>query len=748
MKSPAGPLPLSTLRRLRSWTAVLALGLGTGGVTGDNVPASAGHIICSHVSQRYGRLPMGFEQNQGQIASKVQFVSRGGGAILFLTSNGAVLALNRRLSKDEQHGANLRTTTQQSATTSVVRLTFAGATPGAQAGGLEPLPGKSNYFIGNDPAQWRTNVPSYAKVRYSDLYPGVDLVYYANHGQLEYDLVVAPGASPRSIRLSLQGADRFEIGANGDLVLHTAGGEVLQRRPVAYQETRNGRRRVEARYVPIGEREVRIAVGSYNEGEPLILDPVLDWSTYLGGNGNDEGHGITIDGDGNVYVTGRMNSITFPVINSVPGSIQPANAGGDDAFVTKINAAGTAILYSTFLGGSGDDWGNGIAVDSAGNAYVTGQTTSTAFPRVSGGSIQSSSGGGQDAFVTKINPSGTAILYSTFLGGTDDDGGFGIAVDDAGDAYVTGYTSSATFPGISGSSIQSVNRGGFGDAFVTKINPVGTAILYSTFLGGAHFDAGQGIAVDGAGNAYVTGVTRSTTFPGVGGGSIQSTAGGGQDAFVTKINAVGTALLYSTFLGGSGDDHGFGIAVDGVGNAYVTGQTGSSRFPGTSSSAIQPQYGGDPADAFVAKINSAGNAIVYATYLGGSSEDVGYAIAVDAAGNAYVVGTTNSSDFPVTSGIAIQPVFGGSNANAFVTKIATTGNAMAFSTYLGGSGGVVGLGIAVDGAGSAYVTGLTTFPNFPGASSSAIQPVFGGGDRDAFVVKLRADGRRRRAVRQ
>ncbi|HXO30038.1 MAG TPA: SBBP repeat-containing protein, partial [Thermoanaerobaculia bacterium] len=406
----------------------------------------------------------------------------------------------------------------------------------------------------------------------------------------------------------------------------------------------------------------------------LIIDPVIVYSTFLGGSGSDRGTGIAVDGTGNAYVTGATTSTTFPGVTT--GSIQRTNGGGGgdgDAFVTKINAAGTAIIYSTFLGGSGSDQGLGIAVDVPGNAYVTGETSSSTFPGVSvtAGSIQPNPGGGgfSDAFVTKINPAGNKIVYSTFLGGSGSDVGFGIAVDgNTGNAYVTGFTESTTFP-VTPGSIQLANGGGGGDAFVTMINAAGTKIVYSTFLGGNGFDGGLGIAVDGTGNAYVTGFTGSTTFP-VTPGSIQLANGGGTDAFVTKINAAGTKIVYSTFLGGSGSDRGTGIAVDGTGNAYVTGQTSSTTFPGVTAGSIQPANGGGN-DAFVTKINAAGNAIVYSTFLGGSGSDGGNGIAVDGTGNAYVTGATTSTTFPgVTTG-SIQPVNGGGggDGDAFVTKI-------------------------------------------------------------------------------
>jgi len=403
------------------------------------------------------------------------------------------------------------------------------------------------------------------------------------------------------------------------------------------------------------------------------------YSTFLGGSGLDEGLAIAVDGAGNAYVTGDTTSPTFPGVGG--GSIQPANAGLSDVFVTKLNPTGTAILYSTFLGGSGVDDGLAIAVDGAGNAYVTGLSFSSTFAGVSGASIQSANAGNFDVFVTKINALGTATVYSTFLGGSGDDRGLGIAVDSAGNAYVAGVTSSVTFPGVGGGSIQPVNAGG-SDAFVMKINPAGTAIVYATFLGGSDLDEGRGIAVDSAGSAYVAGSTASTTFPGVNGSSLQPANAGGVvpgDGFVTKIDPSGAAILYSTFLGGSGADGCFGIAVDGAGSAYLTGGTASTTFPGVKSGSIQPVNAGGIEDAFVIKLDPTGTAIVYSTFLGGSDLEEGRGIGLDAAGHVYVAGFTSSATFPGVDSHSLQPANNGA-ADGFVTKISNAALAPAIPT--------------------------------------------------------------------
>ena len=645
-------------QRLDSCLLAAAFLLG-GALPAVSAPSAA---TPAKVAQLYAKLPLSFEANEGQMDRAVKFSSRGQGFRLFLTPGEAVMSFGGRHRE-----------------TAVVRMQVAGGKKAARVMGLDPQTTRSSFFLGNDPSRWHIGVASYARVRYQGVYPGVDLIYRGDQRQLEYDFVVAPGADPRRIRLAFRGADAMTVGGEGELTLRTAAGDLVQRAPVVYQEAGDRRERVEGHYVVLsppggeggGEARIRQAgfeIGRYDRTRPLIIDPVLVYSTFLGGSGSDAAEGIAVDAAGNAYVTGSTGSTTFPGVTG--GSIQPAFDGIVNAFVTKINAAGTAIVYSTFLGGGGGDFARGIAVDAAGNVSVTGYTYSTTFPGVNSSSIQPanarSATGGASGFVTKIDAAGTAIVYSTFLGGGAGEACNGIAVDGAGNAYVTGSTTSTTFPGVDGSSIQPAN-GGFEDAFVTKINAAGTAIVYSTFLGGSGGDVGFGIAVDGAGNAYVTGTAGSASFPGVSGSSIQPTYGGGADAFVTKINAAGTAIVYSTFLGGSGEDFGSGIAVDSAGSAYVTGWTSSATFPGVTGGSIQPANGGF-VNVFVTKINAAGTATVYSTFLGGSVEDFGRGIAVDRAGDALVAGSTSSATFPGVRGSSIQPTIGG-GFDAFLAKI-------------------------------------------------------------------------------
>jgi hypothetical protein len=689
----------------------------------------------ARVSEAYGKLPLHFEANRGQTHEDVRFLARGPGYNLFLTPTEAVLTLMKQEAPARRPAAHDKSKPRTPATGTVLRITFAGANPDLRVTGLEELPGKANYFIGNNPAKWRTNVPTYLKARYTDLYPGIDLIYYGNQRQLEYDFVVHPGADPSAIALRFMGADKVEVDVQGDLVLHTVVGPIRQRKPVIYQEIGGVRKEIPGGYVLTATRQASFKVAAYDASQPLVIDPVLFYSTYLGGNAFDVGSSIAVDSAGNAYVTGFTNSSNFP---TTAGAFHTTFGGSFDAFVTKLNPTGSGLVYSTYLGGSGQDIGRAIAVDAARNAYVTGLTNSSNFPTTAGAFQTAYGGGSQDAFVTKLNRTGSALVYSTYLGGSDVDDGFSIFVDAVGNAYLSGGTNSANFPTTPG-AFQTTNAGGF-DAFVTKLNPTGSApLVYSTYLGGSGDDGGNPvvIAVDAFGNAYVSGATNSTNFPTTA-GAFQTTYGGGiLDAFVTKLNPTGSApLVYSTYLGGSGEDSSTGIAVNAAGNAYVTGGTFSTNFP-TTPGAFQTTFGAGSFHAFVTKFNPTGSApLVYSTYLGGSGGDGGSAIAVDATGNAYVTGSTNSSNFPTTAG-AFQTTFGGGINDVFVTKLNPTGSApLVYSTYLGGSGDDEGSGIALDPMPNpnAYVVGLsasTNFPITPGAFQTS-----NAGSYDAFVAKI------------
>ena len=675
----------------------------------------------------YGQLPLSFEPNQGQTDPRVKFLSRGNHHTLFLTPGEAVLVISS--------GSADRGTIQRSDTGVALRMRLVHANPQAEITGSEELPGKVNYLIGNDPKRWHSNLPTYARVQYKEVYPGIDLIYHGHEGQLEYDFVVYPGADPGRIGLELRGADRVEVDGDGDLLLHTTISTIRQRRPVIYQEVNGLRREVSGRYVLKDKHHVSFQVGTYDRGRPLVIDPII-YSTYLGGIANDSGNAIAVDSAGSAYLTGFTLSPDFP---TTAGAFQRTlpSAGGN-AFVTKLNPAGSTQVYSTYLGGgSNQDEGFGIAVDSAGSAYVTGFTSSTDFPTTAGAFQRTLADGATNAFVTKLDPAGSMPVYSTYLGGSNQDEGFGIALDSLGAAYVTGFTASPDFPttllAFQTMCACSLTNGFAADAFVTKLNATGSALVYSTYLGGNNTDEGLGIAVDLAGSAYVTGETASSTdFPRTL-GAFQMTFGGGDfDAFVTKLSPTGSILVYSTYLGGSSTDEGLGIAADSAGSGYVTGFTSSSNFP-TTPFAFQKTFGGGASDAFVTKLNPLGTApLVYSTFLGGSAIDQGAGIAVDLAGSAHVTGFTRSGNFPTTPD-AVQPSSGG-NEDAFVTKLNPTGSGLASSTFLGGSGADFGLGIVVDLADSAYVTGNTASIDFP-TTTGVFQTTLKGG-ADAFVAKI------------
>jgi hypothetical protein len=709
----------------------MALIVGTGGLLlAGAVPAlgNGGSSTAAHrnaalnkdrIAAAYGRLPLAFEPNRGQTAAGVRYLAHGPGYGVFITADRTVLALAPR---PAARGGRAPRAGRGLGAALSFRAIGARANPVVAGGG--PLAGRVNYLTGRDRTGWRTNIPTYRQVTAQQVYPGVDLHWYGTQRGLEYDVVVAPNTDPGKTRLAIDGLrGRLRLTRDGDLMMPTAVGDVVQRAPHAYQVIHGTPHQVAAHFNVTGTNRVGFEVARYDHSQPLIIDPTLVYSTYLGGTGDDDGYGVAVDSSGNAYLTGDTASTDFP---TTAGAFQTTSGGGLDAFVTKLNPTGTALIYSTYLGGSDFDRGSGIAVDPSGNAYLTGSTNSTDFPTTAG-AFQTAFGGSQDGFVTKLNPTGTALIYSTYLGGSDLDLGSGIAVDSSGNASLTGLTNSTNFPTTAG-AFQTTSGGGL-DAFVTKLNPTGTALIYSTYLGGSGTDNGNGIALDSSGNASLTGFTDSTDFPTTA-GAFQTTLGGSGDAFVTKLNPTGTALIYSTYLGGSGDDEGSGIAVDSAGNAYLTGLTASTNFP-TTPGAFQTTFGGG-FDAYMTKLNPTGTALIYSTYLGGSGFDQGVGIAVDSSGDAYLTGGTNSTDFPTTAG-AFQTTSGG-DFDAFMTKLNPTGSALIYSTYLGGSGTDVGLGIAVDSSGDAYLTGRTNSTDFP-TTADAFQTTSGGGF-DAFVTKF------------
>jgi RHS repeat-associated protein len=721
-------------------------------------PPAPAHAVTpetqAQVSHALSQTPLLFEANVGQVDRQVQFLTHGPGYTAFLTATEAVLVLPGPSTATGAHTPRPEpsplpdrvpdpTASTDTTPPDVVRLQLIGSNLVAWAVGQDRLVTRTNYFIGNEPDNWHTDIPNYGQVVYPGVYPGVDLVYHgSSQQQLEYDFVVAPGADLRPIQLRVQGSHGVRLDAQGNLVVATTGADLVEQAPVIYQEGGGTQQRITGRYVLEGKDEIGFQVDAYDHSQPLVIDPALSYSTYLGGSGDDDGNAIAVDSSGNTYVTGNTTSTNFPTQNP----LQATNRGSQNVFVAKLDAAG-ALLYSTYLGGSrtyfrkgGLDYGNGIAVDPAGNAYVTGYTYSTDFPVQN--ALQATHkgdgprGDATDGFVAKLTAAG-ALVYSTYLSGSGGgDRGFGIAVDTPGNPYVTGFTDSTDFP--TANAVQA-NLGGGGavNAFVTKLSAAGTDLVYSTYLGGSSFDEGMGITVDAAGNAYVTGDTHSTNFPVA--NPIQSSPGGILgNAFVTKLNAAGTALVYSTYLGGSGQlfnnrgDGGRGIAVDAAGNASVTGFTFSSNFPTQNPLEAFPDSKTN-GSAFVAKLNTAGSALVYSTYLAGSGYDVGDGIGVDNSGNAYVTGHTDSTDWPTQNPLQAALGNSGSFSNAFLSKLNSPGSSLIYSTYLGGCNPDSGNGIAIDNAGDAYVTGATASVNFP--TRNALQPSLRG-NRNAFIAKI------------
>lgn len=698
-----------------------------------------------------GSLPLAFEANQGQTDPQVKYLARANGYTLFLTDIDAVFTLhsgapaNSAASHELEHAAKTAKKMSSQAD-SVMRLHLVGGTAHAKVEGQTPLPGKSNYFIGNDSSQWHTNVAQYARIAYENVYPGVNLAFYGMQRQMEFDFIVAPGANAARIQLGASGARRISTDNTGNLVLSADAGSVTLHKPLAYQ-VKNGRRDlVDARFVLSAKNHIGFELGNYDRSRELVIDPSVAFATFLGGSAEDDGYAIAVDAncdinpnDCNAYITGQTESTDFPTAG---GLLPNTNSGGFDVFVTKISPTGS-LVYSTYVGGSGDDSGNAIAVDSNGDAFVAGGTSSNNFPHTTGVK-QTSLAGALNAFVFELDASGGSLAYSTYLGGSNSDSASGIAIDSSDDAYVVGSATSTNFPVTSNVIEGTLNGASAG--FVTKLNPAGTSLVYSTYLGGGSGDNASGVAIDAAGDAYVTGETFSTTFR-VTTGAFQQTcascSSGTSDAFVSVINPAGSDFVYSTFLGGNSADVGFAIAVDSSDNAYVTGYTDSNNFP--TQSPIQSAFTGSQ-DAFVTELNPTGTALVLSTYLGGSTTSGASSIALDSGGDIYVTGSTASTNFPTTSG-APQTTPGG-GMDAFLTEIAPNTSSWYFSTFLGGtqnensgvpagSASIVGA-VAVDPAGAnIYLTGNTASGTNPGAFpiTNAEQGTYGGGATDAFVAK-------------
>lgn len=698
----------------RRWVVLSVFLLMGSAMPGQTSPAP---LAGSHSLQNYRKLPLVFEESRRQAGSGAGYLARGDGYGVFLSPDQVVLALR---------GPENRVRT--------LRLRWMGA-QAARAASMTTegrLAAMTHSFRGSDPARWRHG-PLYSRVRYTGVYPGIDLVFYGHGQQLEHDFNLAPGADPAAIRLGLDGADRLEIDAAGDLVVSLGDGEVRLRRPVSYQEVGGARREVESRFrlLPASGqvRQVGFEVGAYDRSRPLVIDPVLVYSTYLGGRVEDAAFDVAVDAFGNAYVTGY--TITneppsdFPL---TPDAFQTA-ASWYDAFITKLDPSG-ALVYSALLGGESSDGASGIVVDSTGHAYVTGGTDSPDFPLVN--PLQPGPKDyTPDAFVAKLSPDGSDLLISTTLGGSFPDAGADIGMDARGALYVTGSTDSGDFPQPGFPPLPAAYRGSTA-VFVVKLARDAAGLIYSRTFGVDNVQYGQSIVVDPAGRAHVTGFTGSASFPVT--NAVQPSLGGDYDAFVLKLDRAGS-VVYSTYLGGDSTDIGYGIALDAAGNAYVSGDTLSDGFP--IKLALQPLRHGIR-DNFVTKLSPAGS-LLYSTYLGGEDNDQAMAIATDRAGNVYLTGATSSADYPV-----VNPLQAGCAPNppgvslrvpdVFLTRISAGGSSIDFSTCLGGSEGDGGRGIALLPGGDVLIVGNTYSPDYP--VLQPVQPIYQGSS-DAFVTRIR-----------
>ena len=632
----------------------------------------------------YGELPMVFEDDGG-------FVARGSHYSIQIQSDGVVLSLSNKNSGSR------------------IAMRIEGGNRSAMARPLEPLGSYSNYYIGSDPSRWRVGVRHYGLIAVAGVLPGVDIQYYGSGSRLEYDFVVAPGARTKDLRLRFDGTQAIGLNPAGDLVILTEAGELIQQKPVAWQHIAATRRPVSVRYILLSATEVALRIDKFDRRYPLTVDPVLSYSTYLSGSENDAANAIAVDGSGNGYIVGSTQSTNFPATS---GNLH----GQQNAFVTKLNATGTALVYSTYLGGSEVDAASGVAVDSQGNAYVAGVTSSPNFPIFG---LLTGLTGQQNAFITKLGPTG-AIAYSRFIGGSASDSATGVAVSNSSNAYVTGKTTSPDFPTTSGALKTSRPSGSSG--FVTEVGS-SAQIIYSTYIGGSTYDAPAAIQVDSDGNAYIAGQSRSSDFPTTA-GAFQTTLKGFETGFLAKLNPAGSALLYSTYIGGSGTDYCAGLQVDSSGYAYVIGSTNSSDFP-TTTGAFSTAYTGVAMrnQVFVSKFNEDGTALVYSTYVGGSAGsggDMGMGLAIDGLGDAYGTGTTGSTNFPNTAG-SLDPYNPGQDA--FLFELNPLGTELLYSTYFGGSYTLLNASIAIDSPGNIYLAGTTysvDLPTTPSAYQSSV----------------------------
>lgn len=729
----------------RSLKSILGTGLAMG---------LAAFSLSAQTAAQFGNLPLWFEAG-----TPMKFVAHGAKSEFVITPSGTEFTLAK--TDGETASGSLR---------------FVGGSPDARISGNEQLPGKINHIIGSNPGQWQVNQPTFSRVQVEDIYPGVKVIYYGNQQKLEYDFNLAAGVDPSIIALRFDGSEKISVNATGELVIHYKGGEIIQHAPVAYQTVLGQRQEIAAGYKISDKHTAMFVLGAFDRSEPLVIDPVLTYSTYYGGNYGETAWAIAVHPtDGSIYVAGETLSTKFT--NNIPfstaGSFQTNNQGGPltgDAFVARFDHSGTNLIYATYLGGSGNDGALGLAVDAAGDAFLTGFTDSTNFPtanaaygQIGGIPNQNLKTYPVDAFVTKLNPAGNGLVYSTYLGGNSMDAAWSIALDAAGNAFVTGYTYSTNFP-VTPNAFQShlmcsntvyINA----NAFVAEVAAGGSALNYSTYLGGTNFDVGRSIAFNND-RVFVAGYTYSTNFP-----NINHLAGFdrlngstnkynfGSDAFVTAFAASVTnlTLLYSTFLGGSNYDAANSIAATADGTAYVAGYTTSTNFPYTTTNVpglttayvhTNKNLNIYATNGFLTQIkwDGAQPAIGYSTMFGGKGLDVANGVALDPAGNAYVVGSATSTNFPVTTN-NISGFLSATNSSqknkgysdAFIIAFNTNASALLYSAYLGGRQSDFGNAIAVDPLGNAYIAGQTLSTNFPAVNA---RQTYRNGTNDMFIAKI------------
>jgi hypothetical protein len=727
--------------------SALVVGLGLAVYSASGAPGRA-----PTKDQLFASVPLYFEPLDSS-TSPGGFVARGGNYQFLLRADEVMLALSKIDSSASSSPFERDSLTAPRAmATRTLRMSFPGCNAKATLAGLAQGVATVNYFVGADPAQWRKGVATFSKVRVGNLYPGIDLVYYGNQQKLEYDFVIGPHVDPRLIAIRFQGADNIRVTPEGELVLRLGSDQVRQPAPRLYQVVKGAAKEVRGSYRFKDPTTVEFAVGEYDPDLPLIIDPILGYSSYFGGNAGDISLAIKVHtNSGSVYIAGQTLSTSFP-FTVPPGALQTNFHGGTingDAFVAKFDQTLTNLLYLTYFGGTANDAVLDLAVDDAGNAFITGFTESTNLPtanalfsRIAGTFDPKFNAFPIDAFIAELNPSGSQLVYSTYLGGSDTDIAGGIAVGPGGTAYVTGYTTSTNFPTTN--AAFSVFKGSR-DVFIAAIGAGGTPLIYSTYMGGTNVDEGEGIAVDNTGVAYVTGYTSSTNFPTTNAFRTLLNSGTNavaNDVFVARFSP-GGALTTSTFLGGTNSDAGFRIALDAANAAYVTGSAGSPDFPNTATNIVGLRVGATGSnsfnsDAFLAKITFSSNVatLAWSSLFGGTKDDTGWGLAVDAVGDAFVIGLTLSTNFPVLNTNDFLRATNSGRQDLFVTAFDAGGNALLYSAYLGGSGDDYGYGIALDSADNAFITGRTLSTDFPvvGGFQGSLT-----GPNDAVIAKIVMD---------